>query len=147
MLDAAIGRNLLHREAWERQAQTLEQELAGPHPSPLERVLCERIASCWLDAHLADLSSADWLKRDGMNRAAGDYCLRRQDRAHARFVGAVVALARVRRLLAPPLVAQVNIAQPGAQQLNIAAPAIPDIPVAIPAGAQHCITTDSSSVG
>jgi len=42
-------------------------------------------------------------------------------RAHRRYLGACVALARVRRLLYP-MVAQINVAQPGAQQVNMATP-------------------------
>jgi hypothetical protein len=45
-----------------------------------------------------------------------------QDRTHKRYLSAVESLAHVRRLLrAGPLVAQVNIAQPGAQQLYVCA--------------------------
>lgn len=46
----------------------------------------------------------------------------RRDRAHARHLSAVLALAKVGRLLAR-VVAQVHIAQPSAHQLNIATPA------------------------
>ena len=120
LLEAVLGENLLAREAWERRAQALQKELAGPAPTPLERTLCERIASCWLDAHLADLTFAAKLQQ-GMTVAASEYFQRRQDRAQARYLAAVTALARVRRLLAP-VVAQVNIAEPGAQQLNLAPP-------------------------
>lgn len=118
LLEATLGKNLLVREAWERRAEAMEKELAGPNPTPLERTLCERIASCWLDVQLVDLNFAAKLK-ESMSIPAGDYYQRRQDRAHARYLTAVQALARVRRLLAP-VVAQVNIAQPGAQQLNVA---------------------------
>jgi hypothetical protein len=131
LLEATVGKNLLDREMWERRAAAMEQELAGPHPTPLERTLCERIASCWLDAQLADLVFAARLK-ESMSIAAGDYYQRRQDRAHARYLAAVQALARVRRLLAP-VVAQVNIAQPGAQQVNLAAPS-PTPALAAPEG-------------
>ncbi len=95
------------------------------HPTPLERTLCERIASCWLDVQLADLVFAA-KRKAGMSFAADDYYQRRQDRAHARFLAAVQALARVRRLLAP-VVAQVNIAHPGEQEVNLAAPGPPPV--------------------
>src|SRR4051794_21466827 len=32
----------------------VRDELAGPNPTPLERILCERVALCWFDAHEMD---------------------------------------------------------------------------------------------
>lgn len=136
MLTASTGKNLLIHEAWERRAQAHLKELLGADPSPLERSLCERVATCWLAANLADLDAA----ATGYTLTKAEYYDRRQDRAHRRYLEACLALARVRRLLAP-VVAQVNIAQPGAQQLNIAAPAAPSttppaLPPATPAAAE-----------
>jgi hypothetical protein len=109
------------REAWERRALTLQAELEGGNCTPLERILCGRIATCWLDVHLADLSFAAKYKGN-MTLGQLTFYQARQDRAHKRYLSAVESLARVRRLLRPgPLVAQVNIAQPGANQLNVAA--------------------------
>lgn len=121
MIEAALGGDLLMREAWERQADTMQRELAGPAATLLERLLCERIATCWLDTQLAEMLYAGKVAA-GTTFAAGEYHQRRVDRAQRRYLDATLALARVRRLLAP-VVAQVNIAQPGAQQLNIAQPA------------------------
>lgn len=120
LLEATMGSNLLAREAWERRAKALQRDLEGPAPMPLERILCERVATCWLDTQLADLAAAS----RGSGRMAltvGEYWQRRQERAQRRYLDAALALARVRRLLAP-VVAQVNIAQAGAQQLNVALP-------------------------
>lgn len=126
LLEATLGDNLLVCEAWVRRAEALQRELEGPAATPLERILCERIATCWLDAQLADMTFAT-KSAASMTFAAGDYWQRRQERAQRRYLDATLALARVRRLLAP-VVAQVNIAQPGAQQLNIASPAQPATP-------------------
>lgn len=116
----ALGNNLLLREAWARRARGLQRDLEGPAPTPLERTLCERIATCWLDAQLTDMQYAS-KSVAGMSLQAGDYWRRSQERAQRRYLDATIALARVRRLLAP-VIAQVNIAPPGAQQLNVAAP-------------------------
>lgn len=90
--------------------------LSEASDSPLERLLIQRVATCWLAAELADMSA-------GAAEARGprdDFYGRRQDRAHRRFLQSVDALNRMRRLLSPlPLAAgQVNIATPGAQQIN-----------------------------
>jgi hypothetical protein len=89
--------------------------------SALEQLLIERIATCWLSAELADIDAATREEHHAPGQYA-DYYARRQDRAHRRFLQAVEALARMRRLLSPlPLVGQVNIAEAGTQQLNVAA--------------------------
>ena len=37
---------------------SLKQEILGPAATPLERLLVERIAVCWLQAYLADIRYA-----------------------------------------------------------------------------------------
>lgn len=130
LLDATVGNNLLVKEAWERRAQAMTKELAGPDPSLLERTLCDRIATCWLDMALTDQIYAARLK-DGFSLATGDYYQKQRDRAHNRYLSACLALAKTRRLLAP-IAQQINIAQPGAAQLNIAQPAQPAAKEALP---------------
>src|SRR5687767_252834 len=43
---ATGGKNLLAHEAIEQKLSALTQELAGPAPAPLERLLIERITVC-----------------------------------------------------------------------------------------------------
>jgi hypothetical protein len=45
------GKNLAFREALSRKLELLRAELAGPGPTPLERLLVERVVSCWLHLH------------------------------------------------------------------------------------------------
>src|SRR5262245_8632866 len=40
------GEDLVRREIFLRQLQALKAEMAGPSPTPLERLLVERIALC-----------------------------------------------------------------------------------------------------
>ena len=51
LIELAAGKNLMVRESVARKCATLTQELAGPTPSPLERLLVERIVLCWLQLH------------------------------------------------------------------------------------------------
>ena len=44
-------KNLVVQEAHARKCTALTAELAGPQPSPLERLLVERIVLCWLHLH------------------------------------------------------------------------------------------------
>ncbi len=105
-------KNLLIRDILDRQIADLRRDLLTTARSPLERLLVERVLTCWTALYLAELStSAD---------DASTFLEQRLDRAHHRFLASIQALARVSRLLAPTI-AQINIAASGAQQLNVAA--------------------------
>ncbi|MCE5216058.1 hypothetical protein LLH03_03400 [bacterium] len=116
--DAALkmvsGGNLLLREGLRRHLAELRQKLAEPGGSPLEALLIDRIALCWLQAQNADIHATQMPK--GTDGREEDFRQRQQDRAHQRFISACRALANVRRLLRPQ-VTQVNVAE---QQINIA---------------------------
>jgi len=95
-VELAAGPDLMARELLTRQLAALKAELAGPAPTPLERLLVERVAATWLQANYADAVVA--LARDVSVKQA-ELALERQDRAHRRHLAAVAALATVRRLL------------------------------------------------
>jgi hypothetical protein len=69
---------------------------AGPTPSPLESLLIERIAACWIQIGHADAAAAQ--SRDVSIQQA-NFVRKRQDSAHRRYLTAVGALAMSRRLL------------------------------------------------
>lgn len=117
LLQATAPENLLMRALWPKRLEEMRRELAGPKPTPLERALVERIVTCYLAVSLAEIDAVS----KGSTPEQREFYERRLERAHHRYTSAAVALARVRRLLAP--VVQVNVAQPGAQQLNLAAAA------------------------
>jgi len=54
LVKAVAGGNLLHVEGLKLKAERLKADLAGYDPSPLERLLFERIVSCWILATYAD---------------------------------------------------------------------------------------------
>jgi hypothetical protein len=97
-LQLIAGKNLLLLESASRKAEQLRAELAGPAPSPLERLLVERVVACWLQTNYADASYAQ-LK--GTTPAQHTAALRRQNSAQQRYLQAVRALATIRRLLRP----------------------------------------------
>jgi hypothetical protein len=106
--------NLFARETLERQVERLKAELSGANPSPLERLLVERIACCRLQVNYAETKNAEYAKA-GRNFQASEYYQKRVDRAQQRYIAAIKALAQVRRLLGSSV--QVNIAE---QQVNVA---------------------------
>ncbi len=90
----------------------MRAELAGDNPTPLEKLLAERIALCWLHLNICEITLA---QRGGdMTLTVADYHQKRLDRAHKRYLGAIKALAQVRRLQLPAI--QMNI---GEKQVNI----------------------------
>jgi hypothetical protein len=82
------------------KAESLERDLAGPHPTPLEQLLADRAVACWLQMQYADASYAQ--ARDVSIKHL-EYLGRRQTQAHRRFLTALGALATVRKLLPTPI--------------------------------------------
>ena len=115
LVAAAAGGDPLLRAGLGRRLDAMRRELAGPAPSPLERLLAERVAAAWLAVQDAELRCARLL-RDGRAPAAQlAYHEQRLERAERRYLAAIKALAQVRRLLGPAV--QVNVAE---RQINIA---------------------------
>lgn len=96
----AGGDDLLAREGVIRQMVSIRDELAGPGAATLERLLAERVALAWHDAHRVDISAG----RDEMAGASperAEFLSRQRTRAQARFLAAAKSLATVRRLALP----------------------------------------------
>ena len=111
------GKNLVFKEAVNQKLAALQTELAGPAPTPLERLLAERVATCWL--HLHHLEQI-YSQKESMALEVGMYFQRSISAAHKRYLAAIKTLAVVRKLAVPVL--QVNIAK---QQVNVAGAAAP----------------------
>jgi hypothetical protein len=107
----AAGENVAAREAIARTIEAVAAELAGPDPTPIERLLAERAALCWMLVNWYENSAQDC---DRLSVAQANYHELRVSRAHGRFLAAVRTLAQVRRLASPSL--QVNIAK---NQVNV----------------------------
>jgi hypothetical protein len=112
MIRFAARENLMVQEAMQRKIDALVGELAGPNPTPLERILCERVALCWFEVNEVDRRYID--PSDLTFKAAG-YFDSRRDHAHKRFLSACKTLATVRKLALPAI--QVNVAR---KQVNVA---------------------------
>ena len=55
---ALSGQDLLSKEIIDREVQGLRSQLLGPHPTPLEKLLVDRICVCWLAVQHAELHAA-----------------------------------------------------------------------------------------
>ena len=114
-LRALAGENLVSQEILVRQLGMLKDQLVGQTPTPLEQLLAERIAVCWLQVQQAELRAAGRVGHNGMVLSGGEEY--RLNQVHRRFLMAVKSLAQVQKLLRPGATVQVNIAQ---QQVNMA---------------------------
>jgi hypothetical protein len=112
MVEPFAGKDVMSQEALRRTINGVRDDLAGPNPTPLERILCERVALCWFDAHEMDRRYVD---QSDVTFKTADYRESRRDRAHKRFLAACKTLATVRKLAVPAI--QVNLAN---QQVNVA---------------------------
>ena len=123
LIRAVSGRSLLERELLTARVAALRAELAGPHPSPVERLLVERVVACWLQVYHADRF---YYRTEDLSLSQGDYYQRRQDRAHRRLLFAIKTLATVRRLALPIRVnMDVNVAGAVEVETKPAEPALP----------------------
>jgi hypothetical protein len=116
IINKFAGSNLLYRESVTRKLELLRIELGGGNPPPLERLLVERIVTCWLHLHHLELIHASH-NQLALDLAA--YFRRSISAAHCRYLAAIKTLALVRKLAVPVL--QVNIAR---KQVNIAGPSM-----------------------
>lgn len=98
----------IEQEVWRKRLDDLRSELLEPTSSPLEKMLVDRIAMTWLYVQQAELQCSLGLGTGTLQQ--GSHNERRLDRAQARYLAAVKALAQVRRLQRHQPV-QMNIAE------------------------------------
>jgi hypothetical protein len=111
LIGLVASTNLIVQESIARKCAALTQELAGPTPSPVERLLVERVVLCWLHLHYAEGLR---LQLKEVTSQQEEFHQRRISKMHARYLSAIRTLAQVRRLGVPAI--QVNVGQ---QQVNL----------------------------
>jgi hypothetical protein len=104
------GGDLASKEFLTHQLESMRIEVAGENPSPLERLLAERVVATWLQVQLFEGLYAVGMKSG--SRIQDDHRQKRLDRAHRRHLSAIRTLAQIRKL--GPAV-QINIAE---KQIN-----------------------------
>jgi hypothetical protein len=106
--------DLATKELFRCQLEAMREEIAGENPSPLERLLAERIVATWLQIQLFEgLYASDMSK--SMTIAQGSYHQKRLDQTYRRHLSAIRALAQMRKLLKGGAITQINIAE---KQIN-----------------------------
>jgi hypothetical protein len=146
-LGLVVGSDAALEEATTRRLAALKSELAGPGAPPLDRLLAERVAACWLQVQAADAAAAGAME-SGPGREA--QALRRQQAAHRRYLTAMATLATVQRLLPRPGPAD---AEPGPTDPAIAAGSPPTtaagraLPPSAPQPPGPCLPLDRTGAG
>lgn len=118
-IERTAANNPFRQKSLRINLEHMREDLAGPNPSPLEALGAERVASCWLQLHYAELIYNQELPN--MSWEQNEYHQKRIDRLHRRYLSAMRSLAQVRKLLKPK-VAQINIGEK--QQINTGATAL-----------------------
>jgi hypothetical protein len=113
MVNSVAGNDLGARDAMMRMLDSVEDELAGPNPTPLVELLAERCTIAWFAAHHAD--RLFFSQPMCVNYPAAKHFARIQESANKRFLSAFKSLALVRKLAQPTL--QINL---GRNQVNVA---------------------------
>ena len=98
--------DLLAVASVERQAEELRKMLFEVHTTPLERIMADRVVTCWLALCWAEMTTAQQPDHLSFN---DDRFERWLDRCAKRFSIACKDLATVHRLLAPSV--QINVAK------------------------------------
>ncbi len=117
LLKAVYGDVEAIQELGRRQMDKLMQEVAGPNPSPLERLCAERIAFCGQQLFHYEKMYADRMNKDPYNSLGiqkEEFYQKRVARAQRNYEAAIKTLAQVRRLQLPTM--QFNIAD---KQINV----------------------------
>ncbi|MCY2990778.1 MAG: hypothetical protein NTY19_23305 [Planctomycetota bacterium] len=99
-LKLLAGGDLCILESVSRKASELRSELAGPTPSPLERLLVDAVVVSWLEAEYYTMVLAA-AREEGSPRQA-ESLQQRRTAAHRRHLAAIKTLAETRKLLSSP---------------------------------------------
>jgi hypothetical protein len=89
----------------------MRRERGEESATPLEKLLIQRLALCWLACHAAEVERAEFLQGGAGERLkAAD---KRVDRAHVRLMTATKTLATVRKLITPVTLKLAPLVEPG----------------------------------
>ena len=107
--------DLATKEIMRCQLEAMREEIAGENPSPLERLLAERIVATWLQIQLFEGLYTSGMSKSSMTIAQGSFHQKRLDQTYRRHLSAIRALAQMRKLLKGASITQINIAE---KQIN-----------------------------
>jgi hypothetical protein len=99
-VNLTAGENQLVKESLQRKVEAMHLEIGGAAPSPLEKLLVERIVISWVQVGQADAAVA---QARSSNLEVHRVLVQRQGCAQRRLLEGVRQLANLRKLLRPAL--------------------------------------------
>jgi hypothetical protein len=111
-LTLIAGKDLLLAESTRRYLDARRSELAGANPSPLERLLADRVLAC--EVQLLYFDAHEGQNPGGQNSKLDEYRMKRHDQASRQLFAAAKTLATVRQLMSRTVVFSVVQQQPPA---------------------------------
>jgi hypothetical protein len=100
LIRKVAGKDILVSHAIVGIIDDVRADLEGPNPTPIERLLAERVALCWFIVYMYEHECVD----DGAwSVSQMELQQRKIDKAHARFLSAVRSWAQMRKLALPAL--------------------------------------------
>ena len=109
-INLIAGRDLYLAESLHLNLDMLRADLAGPHPSALERLVVDRVLAAHLQTAYFDAYEAQ--RPGGQNAKLDQYLLKRQDQAQRQFLYAAKTLATIRQLAARTQTIEVRLINP-----------------------------------
>ena len=109
-----VGDSLVIGQALRHQEEAVLEQVAGPNPTALEKLLADQIVLCWQHVRYLEIKYA---QTKSYSFREGEYHERCIDKAQKRYLQAIKTMAQIRKLGVPAL--QVNIATEGGRQVNI----------------------------
>ncbi|HKB39453.1 MAG TPA: hypothetical protein VKD72_23655 [Gemmataceae bacterium] len=108
-----FSQEALGTESIKRHIEQLRADLAGPSPTPVERLLVNRVVVCYLALHQAELVSA---RPDPSSPAQVAIRLKRCESTQRRYLGALRMLALLRATLPQGLIPVNSLRLHGGEQ-------------------------------
>lgn len=92
------GRDPGAQHAMMARTEWIIDQAAGPHATPIERLLAEQIGTAWI--RLSNLTINETVEAGLWDKPSGDYLLKRHDQALRQFHESIRQLEEYRRMLA-----------------------------------------------
>ena len=112
LLELCVGRDAEEetRAGVFREVRSVADDLAGPHPTAIERSLADAAALAWLAMRVEEGREVQARLSGSRSFAQSEHSQRRVDRAHRRYLATLKALATVRKLALPTI--QLRVGEP-----------------------------------
>ena len=101
-LGVVAGTDFSLKESVRRKMDELKEQLAGAAPTPIEKLLVDRVVACWLQVYQADSMYANAILASA-NESLLRVLMRRQESSQRQFLASIKQLDLVRGLTKPRL--------------------------------------------